>query len=475
MDIRRLIGEIHRRSLWQVTAIYLGSSWVVLQVTQHVVAQFHLPEWTYGAALMLLLLGLPIVLATAFVQEGGPRTDPSLPPAEQPARPARGVRERGSDDWSHRMLTWRNAFVGAIGATALWGVVAAGWLLVAPSQGREAHPAGEEPAGIRALDTVAGDTADRVPVRMAAEPAAESSRADRPPPIRQTEVDDAAERAREQHAERLRTTLAAGVRAREAGAPERGFDLTMADSLVEEGRRPTGDAGAAAALRDLAGARALYDDAARRAARGWRAAVDSAATAVEDLRKKAGEGEPGYAEGELHRSEGRHAVRAGDFRTALDRYREAAADFERAGGEEEIAARAEPPLEPATESGNGEAGKEAHGPALPAIRAAVVATLERLERALEAEDPAAVREVWVTMDGETERGFRSFFDRIRDFDVAIEVRWETLAATDDRATVTGLTTWSYHDEDRRERVTREPFEQGFELVRRDGAWVLVRY
>ena len=65
----KLVREIHRRSLWQVLGIYLAASWIVLQVVDVVGNNFGMPEWVPPAALILLLVGLPIVLATAFVQE----------------------------------------------------------------------------------------------------------------------------------------------------------------------------------------------------------------------------------------------------------------------------------------------------------------------------------------------------------------------------------------------------------------------
>lgn len=68
--IRAFVVDIHRRSLWQVMAVYLAASWFVLQVSEHVVERFLLPEWVYGAAVLLLLIGLPVVLATALVREG---------------------------------------------------------------------------------------------------------------------------------------------------------------------------------------------------------------------------------------------------------------------------------------------------------------------------------------------------------------------------------------------------------------------
>ena len=80
---RRLIHEIHRRSLWQVLGIYLAVSWVVFQVVDVIGSNFGLPERVAPAALVLLLLGLPVVIGTAFVQEGvgGSRSSRDAPPS----------------------------------------------------------------------------------------------------------------------------------------------------------------------------------------------------------------------------------------------------------------------------------------------------------------------------------------------------------------------------------------------------------
>jgi hypothetical protein len=68
--LKRLIQEIHRRSLWQVLGIYLVGAWVAFQGVEALVSGLGLPEWVPGFAVVLLIVGLPIVLATAFVREG---------------------------------------------------------------------------------------------------------------------------------------------------------------------------------------------------------------------------------------------------------------------------------------------------------------------------------------------------------------------------------------------------------------------
>jgi hypothetical protein len=71
--LKRLIREVHHRSIWQVMGIYLVGSWGALEAVDGVTKNAGLPAWVPPFALVLLLLGLPIVLATAFVQEGMPR------------------------------------------------------------------------------------------------------------------------------------------------------------------------------------------------------------------------------------------------------------------------------------------------------------------------------------------------------------------------------------------------------------------
>jgi TolB-like protein/Tfp pilus assembly protein PilF len=126
--MNKLIQEIHRRSLWQVLGIYAVGAWVALQIVDVLAQNFGLPEWFPAFALGLLVLGLPIVLATAVVQEGVRGADPSDAMAqggiEVGSEAAPGRRSGGST-----LFTWRNALLGGVGAFALWGVVAAGWML----------------------------------------------------------------------------------------------------------------------------------------------------------------------------------------------------------------------------------------------------------------------------------------------------------------------------------------------------------
>jgi hypothetical protein len=70
--IREFIDEVHRRSLWQVLGIYLVGSWIAYEVVVALTQGIGLPYWVPGFAITLCVIDLPIVLATAFVQEGLP-------------------------------------------------------------------------------------------------------------------------------------------------------------------------------------------------------------------------------------------------------------------------------------------------------------------------------------------------------------------------------------------------------------------
>jgi TolB-like protein len=128
--LKHLIQEIHRRSLWQALAIYIGASFAALEAVDLLIERIGLPEWLFPVALGLLLVGLPIILLTASVQGGRP----AEPGKSQQVSSAPGDADGGAttveqDVGLRRLLTWRNALGGGVVAFALWGVVAAIWLV----------------------------------------------------------------------------------------------------------------------------------------------------------------------------------------------------------------------------------------------------------------------------------------------------------------------------------------------------------
>ncbi|HIF23576.1 MAG TPA: hypothetical protein EYQ27_17130, partial [Gemmatimonadetes bacterium] len=65
--LRKLIREIHHRTLWQVLGAYLLMSWLVLAAIDLLTDVVGLPVWTSKLALVLLMIGLPLVSATTFI------------------------------------------------------------------------------------------------------------------------------------------------------------------------------------------------------------------------------------------------------------------------------------------------------------------------------------------------------------------------------------------------------------------------
>lgn len=164
--LKRLVHEVHRRSIWQVLGIYLGGSWLALQVVQYVTDHVALPGWVPAFALVLLVIGLPVVLATAVVQEGLPgsgqrarRADDAAAAGEageeraaradasprtsdgptgsggesgqgDPGRPSASAPEASPEPaGARRLLTWRNALLGGGTAFALLGMATAGFFV----------------------------------------------------------------------------------------------------------------------------------------------------------------------------------------------------------------------------------------------------------------------------------------------------------------------------------------------------------
>jgi tetratricopeptide (TPR) repeat protein len=151
IGIRQIVREIHRRSIWQVLSVYLVGSWGAFQVVETVTEIGGLPDWVPAFAVILLVIGLPVVLATAVVQEGvkGPEGGRSAKPdgfgSEKLAdgesglaqaaieNPGDGRVRTGSSSKSGKrrlLFTWRNAIAGGIAAFSLLGILVAGYFLM---------------------------------------------------------------------------------------------------------------------------------------------------------------------------------------------------------------------------------------------------------------------------------------------------------------------------------------------------------
>jgi uncharacterized membrane protein YhdT len=119
MRFGSLIGELHRRSVWQVLGSYAVVAWIVLQLAETLEGLIGLPLWFGPAIVVLVLLGFPILLVTTLTQGGWKRVGAS-------ESSFRDVFEGGDETLSswkslernplkralRYVFTWRNAIAG---------------------------------------------------------------------------------------------------------------------------------------------------------------------------------------------------------------------------------------------------------------------------------------------------------------------------------------------------------------------------
>jgi tetratricopeptide (TPR) repeat protein len=157
--LKQLIHEIHRRSLWQVLGIYVVGSWIAYEVIQSLTEGLGFPAWFPPLAIVLFIIGLPIVLATAFVQEGMGSHETG-----EVETTSGGTRIPSDAGTGHRLFTWRNALLGGVIAFAVLFGLVGGYVLFqdrGPSLTPDPLVAGEAAPGIAVLPfDVRGPDAD---------------------------------------------------------------------------------------------------------------------------------------------------------------------------------------------------------------------------------------------------------------------------------------------------------------------------
>ncbi len=130
-----LAERVRNHRLFGVLAVYLGVSWLILQVVDIVKQNLGLPDWVFPFALLLLLVGLPIIVATAYLQGAGGGSGTSGDAARAArddggAGPPDGDGADGSElrATGRRLFTWRNALVGGGLAFLFLAVVTGGFM-----------------------------------------------------------------------------------------------------------------------------------------------------------------------------------------------------------------------------------------------------------------------------------------------------------------------------------------------------------
>ncbi|MBI4541114.1 MAG: hypothetical protein HY704_16560 [Gemmatimonadetes bacterium] len=113
---------VHRGTprLFQVLLVYLGVAWLVLQVVNVLRDALQLPQWISPVSLILLLVGLVIIMATAWVQTH-PFTARRVEADEVP-----GSWDVALGELTHSVargklphLTWARAILGGVVAFSL--------------------------------------------------------------------------------------------------------------------------------------------------------------------------------------------------------------------------------------------------------------------------------------------------------------------------------------------------------------------
>ena len=113
-------------------AVYVGVSWAVLQVVDVLTQNMGLPTWVFPFALVLLLIGLPMMLATAIIQgrAGAAESVPKSGAADQiltEFEPKLDDRDEGSPLAQRKLFTWKNALMGGAAAATLFLTVMGGY------------------------------------------------------------------------------------------------------------------------------------------------------------------------------------------------------------------------------------------------------------------------------------------------------------------------------------------------------------
>lgn len=119
----------NRPSLWdrlrharivRILAVYLGASWVVLQVSATIVDAFKLPDWVVPTAILLMGVGLIVIMATAWVQSLASTTEGEEAgelPTDWQIAPRDAMKSLRRGRLPH--LTWGRAIAGGVFMLAL--------------------------------------------------------------------------------------------------------------------------------------------------------------------------------------------------------------------------------------------------------------------------------------------------------------------------------------------------------------------
>jgi TolB-like protein/predicted negative regulator of RcsB-dependent stress response len=131
MPLPDLFSRIRKARLVQVLVVYVGASWVILQVADDLGDALALPDWVSPFVVLLLLVGLVIVMATAWVQTH-PLIGSRAAADEVPEAWELDVSDLGRSMRKGKLphLTWPRALLGGVVAFSLLIGVAGAYVLL---------------------------------------------------------------------------------------------------------------------------------------------------------------------------------------------------------------------------------------------------------------------------------------------------------------------------------------------------------
>ncbi|MGH8113663.1 MAG: hypothetical protein ACREPS_01215, partial [Rhodanobacteraceae bacterium] len=156
------LEELKRRHVWRVAVAYAVAGWLLVQVATQVFPIFHMPDWTAQIVVLLVVLGFPVAVVSAWVFEITPdgirRTEPAGSPNARP--------EAASSQIGRKLNT-------VIIAVLVLAVALLGWRLLVVRQGASAAP--------KPIAAAQAQTASNTEATAAVHPAATTPVAFNPP------------------------------------------------------------------------------------------------------------------------------------------------------------------------------------------------------------------------------------------------------------------------------------------------------
>jgi tetratricopeptide (TPR) repeat protein/TolB-like protein len=128
-DTRPAIGLATRRSLGKALAIYAAALVAVLIVGRAAMITFGWPDWAFTGMIVLMLLGLPVILFTAWAHHGSrmARTMATLTPGGSVGAPHSTMTRLAVKVSPH--VSWRRTAIGGIAALIVFVALVSGFMV----------------------------------------------------------------------------------------------------------------------------------------------------------------------------------------------------------------------------------------------------------------------------------------------------------------------------------------------------------